>query len=95
MIQAVTEQQTHAIEQFIEALKNLDDCGVAIVRANEDDSLHFFNGQGIRQFVAYDDRDSYPEAADITDYASPIELGCIINHAYYPSEDERVLAVLG
>ena len=94
MKQKTTEAQYRAILNFQNALQQLADEGVAIVRANDDDTLLFFNAADIRQFISCDDKDDYPEAVDITDYADDVQIGCIINHAYYPCDGERVLAVL-
>ena len=95
MKKKTTEAQYRAILNLVNALKALDEAGVAIVRNNDDDSLMFFNADDINEFVSWDDKDEYPEAVDITDYADDTQIGCIINHAYYPDYGkERVLAVL-
>ena len=95
MKQTTTETQYRAILNFVAALQQLEDEGVAIVRNNDDDSLMFFNGCDIEQFVSWDEKEFHPEAVDITDYADDIEIDCIINHGYYPDYGkERVLAIL-
>lgn len=93
--QKITEAQYRAILNFINALKQLEAEGVDIVRDNDDDSLLFFNGKDIEQFVIWDDRADYPEAVDITDYADSIKTEAIVKSAYYPYYNhERVMAVL-
>lgn len=95
MKKKTTEAQYRAILNFENALKQLTDANVVIVRDNDDDSLHFYNGDDIKEFVSWDERDFYPEAVDITDFADEVEIGCIVSHAYYPEySKERVLAVL-
>ena len=95
MKRKTTEAQHRAILNFVDALSQLSQAGVAIVRNNDDDSLMFFNDEDVKEFVSYDEKDMYPEAVDITDYADEIEVGCIINHAYYPDYGkERILAIL-
>ena len=95
MKQKTTDAQYRAIINFENALKALEEVGVAIVRNNDDDSLMFFNANDIKEFVNYDEKDFYPEAVDITDFADEIQIDCIISHAYYPYYgEERVLAIL-
>ena len=95
MKRKTTEAQHCAIQNFVDALKQLADAGVAIVRNNDDDSLMFFNADDVKEFVSYDEKDEYPEAVDVTDYADDIEVGCIVNHGYYPEYGkERILAIL-
>lgn len=96
MEKRLTEAQYRAVLKFEQALKEMEEARVYIVRKNEDDSLQFFNGNDVEQFIGYDERDSYPEAVDITDYADDsVELDAIVKHAYYPQySNERVLAIL-
>lgn len=90
-----TEAQYRAILTFIKALELLEETGVAIVRNNDDDSLMFFNGNDIEEFVDWENRQDYPEAVDITDFADSLQTDCIVKAAYYPNyNEERVLAVL-
>ncbi len=95
MKKKITDTQYRAILNFENALRQLVEAKVAIVRDNDDDSLMFFNAEDINEFVSYDEWDLYPEAVDITDYAHDGQLGCIVDHAYYPEYGkERVLAIL-
>ena len=95
MKKKITETQYRAILNFENALRQLVEAKVAIVRDNDCDGLEFYNAEDIEEFVSYDMREYYPEAVDITDYADENMLDCIISHAYYPEYgNERVLAVL-
>lgn len=94
MKKKLTNEQQKAISAFEQALENLVNAGVVLVRNNDDDSITYYNGDDIKEFVSYDEKDFYPEAVDITDDAADY-LGCIIDHAYYPNfGQERVLAIL-